>query len=101
LISWAVELSKEWDRERRRAPRNARAARPPAGRRRTRLDELKEWIKNGQVMAIEISAAELNARYRGRLLTDAEDVRKAVIHWALAYQACNVPAGDGRVRASR
>lgn len=101
VISWAVKLSEEWDKERRRASRNARPARPPAGRRRTRLAELKEWIKNGQVMAVEISAAELNARYRGRLLTDAEDVRKAVIHWALAYQAHNAPAGDGRVRALR
>jgi hypothetical protein len=102
VISWAVELSEEWGRERKGASRNARPGRPPAGgRRKTWLAELKDWVKDGEVMAIEISAAELNARYRGRLLIDAEDVRKAIIHWALAYEARDAPAGDGRAQTSR
>ncbi len=101
VISWATKLSEEWHKEPKGTSRNARVARPPAAQQPTRLDQLKEWIKDGQVMAIEISAAELNARYRGRLLTDAEDVRRAVIHWALAYEARETPAGADRARASR
>jgi hypothetical protein len=48
---------------------------------------LKRWMETGQISAIAVSGAELNPRYRGRRLVELEDVRKALVHWALAYSA--------------
>ena len=37
---------------------------------------------------------ELNSRYRGRRLRKAKDVRKALIHWALAFRASDLGGAE-------
>lgn len=51
------------------------------------LSALQQRIDSGDVLAIAVSAAELNARFRGRRLLHAKDVGAAIVHWALAYMA--------------
>ena len=59
-------------------------------RQRNRLKRLQEWLDGGEVLAITVSAAELNPRYRGRQVRNAKHVEESIIHWALAYQASSV-----------
>lgn len=55
--------------------------------RREQLEVLQKRIDDGDVVAITVSAAELNPRYRGRRLRKAWQVESAIIHWALAFEA--------------
>jgi hypothetical protein len=48
---------------------------------------LKAWIDKDYIMVITVSAAELNPRFRGRRLKDVDQVRKAVLQWAVSYEA--------------
>ena len=52
-----------------------------------KLETLKRWIDDEWVIAITVSAAELNPRFRGRRLKDVDPVRKAVMQWAVSYEA--------------
>jgi hypothetical protein len=54
-------------------------------------ESLTKWLADEQVMAIRISAAELNPRFRGRRLETTGEVQKALVHWALAYRASDTP----------
>jgi hypothetical protein len=58
--------------------------------RTEQLNDLQNWIDSGDVLAITVSAAELNPRYRGRRLRKAWQVENAIIHWALAFEASTV-----------
>jgi len=56
--------------------------------------------REGEVRTVEVSGAELNPRYRGRVLDDdSEDTMKVVIqlimHWAIAYAASKEYASTG------
>jgi hypothetical protein len=48
---------------------------------------LETMLTNGLLVALQVSAAELNPRYRGQRLTDPDDVSRALRHWALCYGA--------------
>jgi len=54
------------------------------------IERLQQWLDSGDVVAITVSAAELNPRYRGRRLRKARNVEAAIVHWALAYMASDV-----------
>jgi hypothetical protein len=70
IVEWAVKLSE------------GEAADPASA--------FEGWVASGEVVAIAVSAAELNPRYRGRRLLTAKDVQRAIIHWALAYRAAKL-----------
>jgi hypothetical protein len=97
VIEWAINLSREWTEEALKKARERRSGKSTGSleeKKKTRLLELKQWMDSGAVRAIEVSGAELNSRYRGRLLLKETDVRRAIIHWALAYQAAAIVEGE-------
>ena len=61
-----------------------------AGKSESELRRLQEWIDGGDVLAIIVSAAELNPRYRGRRLLRAKQLASQVVHWGLSLNASQV-----------
>jgi hypothetical protein len=61
---------------------------------RDKPSTLKEWIDAGDVLAVTVSGAELNPRYRGHRLLEEKDVIKAIVHWSLAYCASTLSGGS-------
>jgi hypothetical protein len=88
VVEWAARLAKNWSLKQAEEA-EARAAGEPG--RKPAPDEveneLRGWIDGGEVMAIAVSPAELNPRYRGHRLVKPREVRSAIIHWGLAYRA--------------
>jgi hypothetical protein len=97
VVDWAIKLVEEWALEHAER-QGSKPATKRAGKSEESQDDddvrsigqLKTWIEDGNVLAIQVSAAELNSRFRGRRLLKAKDVRKAIIHWALAYNASDL-----------
>jgi pimeloyl-ACP methyl ester carboxylesterase len=63
-------------------------------------EQLAKWLADEELMAMRISAAEINPRFRGRRLEKEREVKKALVHWALSYRASKEPnvastASDG------
>jgi hypothetical protein len=79
VIKWATRLARD-------------LAKSGESDKRAEIDRLKRWIDGGDVVAITVSGAELNPRYRGHRLLDKVDVSKVVVHWALAYRASDIGA---------
>jgi hypothetical protein len=48
---------------------------------------LTTWLRDEQIVAIKVSAAELNPRCRGGRLWESRLVARALRHWAVAYAA--------------
>jgi hypothetical protein len=98
IVKWAVVLSHQWhqeaDAKAGKIVRRQLSAPGEGGGKQRRLAALNEWVESGEVIAIETSGAELNSRYRGRRLETGKDVRKDLIHWAVAYQASQQPGGE-------
>lgn len=92
VVEWAVKLAEEWSQEHTNRQATATISTSAAASHNHENDEqaplkrLASWLASGEVMAIGVSPAELNSRHRGMLLSKAKDVRKAIIHWALAYE---------------
>ncbi|MDX6601173.1 MAG: hypothetical protein QOF13_375 [Solirubrobacterales bacterium] len=63
---------------------------PKKGKRVTDK-KLHDLLATGSARIIKVSAAELNSRFRGRLLDDSSretgGVASLLIHWAMAYEA--------------
>jgi hypothetical protein len=77
IVNWATRLIKD-------LKRNSGDEEQPD------LELLEDLIDGGEVIAITVSGAELNPRYRGHKLLEARDVARVLIHWALAYRASNL-----------
>lgn len=92
IVDLAKELVEEWGEKaslgRTRAPSDHRDDKNGDHG----LARLERWIDSGDVRAIMVSGAELNSRYRGRRLREVKDVRKAIVHWALAFSAFSLDA---------
>jgi pimeloyl-ACP methyl ester carboxylesterase len=50
-------------------------------------EQLASALADGQLIALKVSAAELNPRYRGHRLREDRVVSRALRHWALSYTA--------------
>ncbi len=61
------------------------------GKTKEHKEQLAKWLADEELMAIRISAAEINPRFRGRRLEKEREVKKALVHWALSYRASKKP----------
>ncbi len=52
---------------------------------------LKQALDDSQLIAVKVSAAELNPRYRGHRLREDRVVSRALRHWALSYTLSSEP----------
>lgn len=80
IVKWVTDLT-------------ADLARDHTKEKQPELDRLKKWIDDSDVLAITVSGAELNPRYRGHRLLDRIEVCKALIHWSLAFCASDMSDG--------
>lgn len=84
IVKWATRLVKQKDE----GGQNSKDEDARDDPRR----QLQNWLDTGDVIAIVVSAGELNPRFRGHRLRDVGDAARVIIHWALAHSATGAAA---------